>query len=145
MSSGSKKILIVDDDTDFIESVSSFLEEHEYSVLKAYNGQDGFKLAQMEQPDLIIMDIMMTERTEGFFTIQEIRRTPGLNNVPILVLSSLWSAISDIHIPPGSEWLSHDRFLPKPVDLNELLSEIRREVEDDEGVAGHSPRGEGAS
>jgi len=131
MTSGAKKILIVDDDTDFVEAVSSFLESKDYSVFKAHDGQEALKLAKMEHPDLVIMDVMMTERTEGFFVIQEIRRTPDLAKVPVIVLSSLWSSDTDFKIAPGSDWLGHDKFLPKPVDMSELLDEIRLCINDD--------------
>jgi len=133
MTSESRKILIVDDDADFLEAVSSFLESRNYSVLRARDGHEGLKLAKLEHPDLIIMDIMMTERTEGFFAIHDIRRTPELEEVPILVLSSLWVGVTDFDIPPGSDWLGHDTYLPKPVDMNELLREIRLRTGEDAG------------
>lgn len=142
MTSGSKKILIVDDDTDFVESVSSFLEANEYSVLRAHTGQEGLKLAKMERPDLIIMDIMMTERTEGFFTIHEIRRTPELASVPIFVLSSIWSTETDFQVPPGSEWLAHEKLLAKPIDMNDLLDNIRHEFGANEESAESSANNE---
>lgn len=141
MTSEVKKILIVDDDADFVEAVSSFLSSKDYSVLKAQDGQEGLKLAKMEHPDLIIMDIMMTERTEGFFIIHDIRRTPELEKVPILVLSSLWSSVIDFEIPPGSDWLGHDTYLPKPVDMTELLHEIRLRTGEEAGGGKSSGKG----
>jgi CheY-like chemotaxis protein len=82
----------------------------------------------MERPDLIIMDIVMSERTEGFFTVQEIRRTPELETVPIFVLSSLYSQVPDFRISPDSGWLAHDEFLSKPVDMPVLLEKIRQRI-----------------
>ena len=128
MTSGTRKILIVDDDRDFVEAVSAFLEAHGYEVLKARDGKEGLKLAKIAHPDLIIMDIVMNERTEGFFTVQEIRRTAELKAVPIFVLSSLYSQVTDFGIPPDSGWLAHDEFLTKPVDLPELLAKIQPRV-----------------
>ena len=128
MSSEAGKILIVDDDRDFAEALSLFLEEYHYAVRKAPNGREGLKLAKMEHPDLIIMDIIMSERTEGFFTVQEIRRTPGLETVPIFILSSLYSQVADFGIPPDSSWLAHDEFFPKPVKMPELLEKIRQHI-----------------
>jgi len=143
MTAGARKILIVDDDTDFVEAVSSYMEANDYSVLKAYNGQDGLRLAKMVHPDLIIMDIMMTERTEGFFAIQEIRRTPELETVPVIVLSSLWSGVTDFQVVPERGWLAHDKFIAKPVDLPYLLQEIRLCMGDNERV-GEAAANEGA-
>lgn len=128
MTSGKKRILIVDDDADFAEAVSFFLEENGYRVLKARDGREGLKLAKMERPDLIIMDIVMNERTEGFFTVQELRRTVELKDVPIFVLSSLYSQISDFRVAPDSGWLGHDEFFSKPADMPQLLEKIRRRI-----------------
>ena len=128
MTAGSRKILIVDDDPDFVEAVSTFLEAHDCVVLKAGDGKEGVKLAKMEHPDLIIMDIVMNERTEGFFTVQEIRRTAELKTVPIFVLSSFYSAVPDFGISPDSGWLAHDEFFSKPVNLPELLAKIQQRI-----------------
>lgn len=121
-----KRILIVDDDTDFVEAVACFLEADGLTVFKAYNGEEGVKLAKLERPDLILMDIMMNERTEGFFAIREIRRHPSLGNVPIFVLSSFCTRLPDFEIPSSGGWLSNDMFFAKPVDLKHLLEKIRQ-------------------
>ena len=121
-------ILIVDDDPDFAEAVASFLEANGYHVLQARDGSDGLKVAKAEHPDLILMDIMMRERTEGFFTIQEMRRTAGLQNIPIFVLSSIYSQIPGFRITPEASWLAHDAFFPKPVDPPLLLEKIRERL-----------------
>ena len=123
-----KKILIVDDDADFAEAVASFLEANGYQVLQARNGTDGLKVAKAEHPDLVLMDIMMKERTEGFFTIQEMRRTPEIQNTPIFVVSSLYSQIPGFRITPEASWLAPDAFFPKPVDPPQLLEKIRERL-----------------
>ena len=128
MSPAAKKILIVDDDHDFVEAVSSYLEAHDYVVVKAHEGRQGLKVAKMERPDLIIMDIVMNERTEGFFTVQELRRTAELKAVPIFVMSSLYSKITDFGVPPDSGWLAHDEFFSKPVDMPALVEKIRQRI-----------------
>jgi DNA-binding response OmpR family regulator len=69
---------------------------------------------------------MMDERTEGFFTAQEIRRTPGLESVPIFVLSSLYEQVPDFRVQPDSSWLAHDHFFPKPVNMQELMDKVRQ-------------------
>jgi DNA-binding response OmpR family regulator len=120
-----KKILVVDDDADFVESVSLFLEHNNFTVLKARDGSQGLKLARMEQPDLILMDVMMNERTEGFFTVQEMRRTPELAATPIFILSALYETQAGFRVKPQSSWLAHDEFIAKPVDMQALLGKIR--------------------
>ena len=128
MPSKPASILIVDDDADFAEALSFFLKSHGYAVLWARDGNEGLKLAKMERPGLILMDIMMTERTEGLFTVQEMRRSRELSTVPIFVLSSLYSTATDFRIPPETAWLAHDEFFSKPVDMNQLLEKIRQRL-----------------
>jgi DNA-binding response OmpR family regulator len=123
-----KRILIVDDDDDFAEALSCFLELNAFMVFRARNGAEGIKLAKMKQPDLILMDIMMNERTEGFFTIHEIRRDPALKGVPIFVLSSFCTRLPDFEIPSSGGWLAHDMFFAKPVNTAQLLEKIRQRV-----------------
>ena len=123
-----KRILIVDDDDDFAEAVSCFLEAHGFTVFRAHNGVEGIRLAKVRQPDLILMDIMMNERTEGFFAIHEIRRDPALKSVPIFVVSSLCTRLPDFEIPSSGGWLEHDMFFAKPVDMAQLLEKIRQRV-----------------
>jgi len=126
--SDKKRVLIVDDDQDFAEAVSCFLEVNGFTVFRARDGAEGIRLAKMERPDLILMDIMMNERTEGFFTIHEIRRDPVLKNVPVFVLSSFCARLPDFEIPASGGWLTHDMFFTKPVDVVQLLESIRRRL-----------------
>ena len=123
-----KRILIVDDDRDFVEAVAAFLEASGLTVLRAYNGGEGVRAARLERPDLILMDIMMNERTEGFFTIHEIRRDPALQRVPIFVISSFCTRLPDFEIPSSGGWLAHDMFFAKPVDPVQLLEKIRQRI-----------------
>ena len=128
MIAGNKRILMVDDDEDFVEAVACFLEANGFTVFRAHDGQEGVRLAKVERPDLILMDIMMTERTEGFFAIREIRRDPEINRIPIFVLSSFCSRLPDFELPAAGGWLAHDMFLPKPVNTAHLLEKIRQRL-----------------
>lgn len=125
MTTNERTVLIVDDDADFVESLSCFLEMEHFRVLKATSGKEGLKIATSTHPDIILMDVMMGERTEGFFAIQEIRRVRELKQTPIFVLSSLYSQIPDIGITLESSWLAHNDFFPKPVDMKQLLARIQ--------------------
>jgi CheY-like chemotaxis protein len=128
MTPSKKRILIVDDDWDFVAAMQAFLVANGFTVLKAQNGRDGLRLARMERPDLILMDIVMDERTEGFFTIQEMRRQEELKCVPIFVLSSLYAQMRDFGSPPNPAWMAHDEFLSKPVDMPRLLEKIQQRI-----------------
>jgi len=119
---------MVDDDRDFVAAVSCYLEANGFTVFRAHDGAEGIRLAKLERPDLILMDIMMNERTEGFFTIHEIRRDPALKSVPIFVLSSFCTRLPDFEIPSSGGWLAHDMFFAKPVDVAQLLERIRQRL-----------------
>ncbi len=123
-----RKVLIVDDDADFRTALSTFLEAQGYRVIQASDGRQGLALAKMERPDLILMDIIMTERTEGFFSVQEIRHEEELKDVPVFVLTSLYSKEPEFQVPPDKAWLAHDEFFSKPVDLTLLAEKIRQRI-----------------
>jgi two-component system alkaline phosphatase synthesis response regulator PhoP len=124
MTSAGNRILIIDNDAHFADGVASFLTARQFTVFRAETGREGVELAQAERPDLILMDIVMDERTEGFSAIQEIRRTEGLKGVPIFILSSNCVNLPDFETPGGT-WLAHDLFLQKPLRLTQLLDKIR--------------------
>jgi CheY-like chemotaxis protein len=129
------RILIVDDDPDFSESVTVFLRAHDYDVAQATNGEEGLETARRHPPDLILMDVMMRERTEGFFTVQKIRRDPSLSDVPVFVVSSIYADVPGFRIDPGRAWLGHDEFFAKPVELDQLLGKIEEHLAAGEAVA----------
>ena len=124
MMSTERTILIVDDDVDLVEAISALLEVNNFTVLRAYNGREGLRLAKMGRPDLIIMGSIMSERTEGSFTIQEIRKTMELRGIPIFVVSSLYSGDEDFRTSPDSAWLTHDEFFSKPLNTLQLLAKV---------------------
>jgi DNA-binding response OmpR family regulator len=123
-----KKVLLVDDDTDFVEAVAFSLRGNGFTVITASSGKEGLRLAKMERPDVVIMDIVMEERTEGLFALQEMRRSTDLKDVPVFVISSLYSQAPGFRVALGGEWMGCDEFLSKPVDMPELLAKIRRRL-----------------
>ncbi len=121
-----KKVLIIDDDRDYVAAISALLEGSGYAVSRASDGAEGFDLARALEPDLILLDVMMTERTEGFFTLQRMRAVPALARVPIVVASSVYSEFPHFRVDPKAGWLPADQFLAKPIDPATLLSEVER-------------------
>jgi DNA-binding response OmpR family regulator len=126
----SRKVLIIDDDADFLEAVGLYLESHDFEVITASNDRDGLQRGRAERPDVILLDVVMEERTEGFFTLQQMRRTAELERTPIFVVSSIYSAVPGFSITPEKSWLRHDDFIAKPVDLPALVERIRKRLED---------------
>jgi DNA-binding response OmpR family regulator len=136
----SRKVLIIDDDADFTEAVGVYLQTHGFEVISAPNGRDGLRLARSEAPDAILMDVVMEERTEGFFTLQQLRRTRGLEHTPVFVVSSIYTSIPGFSLTPEKSWLRHDDFIAKPVDLPRLVELIEARL----GPAGGQAHPSGA-
>jgi DNA-binding response OmpR family regulator len=136
-----RKVLIVDDDRDFVEALAAYLESNGLAVCRAHDGRAGLQTALAERPDLILMDIIMGERTEGLFAVQQLRHTPELKAVPVFVMSSLYSAIPGFRVTPERSWLAHDEFFPKPLDLPALLARVRHELGLDAAAGAAAPRG----
>lgn len=118
------RILIVDDDADCVASVAAYLEANGFTVVTAADGQEGLRMAARHRPALVIMDVMMGDRTEGLFAVNELRRVPGLERTPVIVASALYTAEPEFKVPPDAEWLAGATFMAKPVDLSVLLDRI---------------------
>lgn len=118
-------ILVIDDDDDFVQSLRALLEHEGYRVLHAPDGHEGVLQARRNRPDLIVVDVMMQERTEGFFVVQELRRVPELLRSPIFVVSAVYARTPEFDVPPTPGWLAHDGFFPKPIDPDALLAAVR--------------------
>lgn len=130
-----KTVLVVDDDRDFVAAIDTLLVSSGYRVITASNGQEGLQQAKKLQPDLILLDVMMTERTEGFFMLQELRRVPALSNTPVIVISSIYTDQPVFRVSPEAGWLPANLFLPKPVEPKRLLEEARRLIEQNHKAA----------
>jgi CheY-like chemotaxis protein len=135
-----KTVLIVDDDSDFIRAIKALLEASGYKVRSAMNSRDGIQLAKTAQPDLILLDVMMSERTEGFFVLQEIRRIPALSKTPVIVASSIYSDEPTFRVDPDAGWLPANLFLAKPIDPDRLLTEITRLTSESSGSSFEAER-----
>lgn len=119
------RILVVDDDPDFVEVTRMILTKEGYSVTSAANGAQALKMMRVERPDLVLLDVMMATPLEGVSVAREMVRDPNLKAVPIVMVSSIDSSKyagllpDDMHIPTDA-WIS------KPVDPDHLLRTIRR-------------------
>ena len=113
-------ILVVDDNPDLRGYVSGILREHEYQVLLARNGREGFQVAQEYQPQLIITDLMMPE-VSGLELVQLVRQQPQLQGIPIILLTAKADELSRLE---GTEQ-GADAYLSKPFNDRELLAEVR--------------------
>ncbi|MQY70293.1 MAG: response regulator [Firmicutes bacterium] len=124
-----KTVLLVDDDADFIDLTTTFLESKGYQVIAAYNGQEGMETARERRPDLIVLDVMMATMTEGFDISRQIKKDEKLKDIPVIMLTGLrkkerlpWT------FEPDETWLPVTRFLEKPMSPVQLLKEIEKAI-----------------
>jgi two-component system alkaline phosphatase synthesis response regulator PhoP len=119
-----KKILIVDDDPDLVEAVTMILESKNYEVSAAYGGIEGLEKARTENPDLIVLDVMMPDK-DGYVVCKELKADPELRKIPVLLLTAVVSKI------PTSRYTQQmgleteaDDYIDKPVEPEVLVKRI---------------------
>lgn len=115
------KVLLIDDDEDLVEATKIVLESCDYQVVTAHNGTDGMAKAKEEKPNAIVLDVMMTHKTEGFDTARDLRADEETKGIPIIMLTAVnqevpWKFDAD------SVWLPVDKFVEKPIQPDELLA-----------------------
>ena len=120
-----KRVLLVDDEVDFVEINKAALKSKGYEVIPAYNGKEGLEKALKDKPDIIILDVMMTTKTEGFDVARELRKHKEMKDVPIIMLTAIRERM-DIkwEIQPDEEWLPVTEFLEKPVPPDKLVEKV---------------------
>jgi len=120
-----KTILLVDDDGDFVEMNKVLLEENGYAVRTAFNAKQCLEHAAAEKPDLIILDMMMENRNEGFDLSRELRNSEYTKGIPLVMITSV-NDIRPFRIEPDHTWLPVDALIEKPVDPPLLLDVVNR-------------------
>jgi len=123
------KILIVDDDWDFIEISRFPLEAQGYEVLAATRAKEGWKILEKEKPDLIIMDLMMENLDSGMALSQKIKNHSQFSSIPILMLTSITRETGMDFSPRNAEDLQHlhvDDFSTKPIKSKQLLEKVAK-------------------
>ena len=132
MTVNEKKILVVDDDPDFVEVTRTVLEAEGYAVITASNGQEALATARKEVPALILLDVMMAHVLEGVDVTHQLLEDPGLKNVPVVMISSIAST-PQAGFFPTDEALSIDAWISKPVSPELLLKKVAEHVGTPEG------------
>jgi CheY-like chemotaxis protein len=120
-----KKILIVDDDPDFVEATRMVLEAAGYQVTSAADGDEGLRKVKEESPDLVILDVIMKTVLDGLHMSQEMAEDPEKHNIPILMVTSI--ANSDYAaLFPTDEYVHINDFVSKPIAPADLLRRVSR-------------------
>lgn len=116
-----KKILIVDDEQDIVESLKFVLETSNYTCYCAYNGEDGLRLAKDIVPDLIILDVMMP-KINGYKISRLLKYDAKYKNIPILMVTAR-SQEEDKLI---GEETGADEYITKPFELDEVVKKVEQ-------------------
>lgn len=120
-----KKILIIDDDPDFVKTTGIVLKSAGYEIVDAYSGKEGLKKSESEKPDLYIIDLMMETYSEGSKVVEALIENTETRNRPRIMITSV-----DLKGPwdsyPQDDWLSCDFILQKPVAPSDLLEYVDR-------------------
>ncbi len=116
----SKRILVVDDDREIVESMRVALEANGYEILIARDGNQGLAMAERDDPDLVILDMMMPKRS-GFLVLERLRRT---RSVPLRVI--MITANEGSRHKAYAEMLGVDDYLRKPFAMDRLIDSVNR-------------------
>lgn len=114
------KILVVDDESDIVDLISSNLQREGYRVIPAYTGEDALELVKTMRPDLVVLDLMLPGM-QGLEVCRLIRADSDYSDMPILILSAKGSEVDRIL---GLE-MGADDYITKPFSVRELVSRIR--------------------
>jgi CheY-like chemotaxis protein len=119
------KIVMVDDNTDFLFTMQTFLQKNGFVIHTADDGQKGIDLIKKERPDVVLLDIMMETLFSGFEVCKAIRSDDDLIDIPIIGISAMAGEL-DINYSqwPDYDYFKPDAFLDKPVDRQRLLQLI---------------------
>jgi CheY-like chemotaxis protein len=119
------KILIIDDDHDYVESVVNLLEAKGYTVAAAYNGADGVEKAKADKPDLILLDVMMSTKDEGFNVARELQGVEDVKGTPVIMVTGVRKEMNlPFGFEPDETWLPVKQILEKPVKPQVLLDAV---------------------
>lgn len=120
------KILLIDDDPDFVEATKVVLESRPYEIITALGGEEGLKKAREEKPDLILLDVIMPD-IDGFQVCQQLKKDPQLSQIPVIMITSFSEKYREtsIGVSQGLSLEAED-FVDKPVAPAELLIRVEK-------------------
>lgn len=121
-----KKILIIDDDPQFVLSLKQLLEAQSYEVISAGSGKEGLEMAEVELPDLVTIDVMMETWSEGFKVVDKLRENKKTGAIPRILLTSLGlqSKIDEI----SSQLMGVESILQKPIKPATFLEYVKKSL-----------------
>ena len=122
-----KKILAIDDEIDTLTFYSEVIEDCNFLPITAKNGTEGLAKAREEKPDLILLDIMMPEKS-GMKTYKELKSDPELKDMPVIIITGISKEVDYKKLLDRASTgkIAPEAHLVKPVKVDDLISEIRK-------------------
>jgi two-component system alkaline phosphatase synthesis response regulator PhoP len=121
-----KKVLLVDDDFDFLEATKKMVEAGGYSADTAENAEVGLEKAKKGNPDLIVLDVMMPGM-DGWEACEILKNSPETRDIPIIMLTAVASNVRQTSYSHQSgKQTEADDYIPKPVEIPDLIARINR-------------------
>ena len=121
-----RKLLIIDDDPDFVDGIKSILTKANYEVDAVYNPKDGFKALETGQYELLLLDIMMGRGAEGIMIARKMRKDARLREIPVLIITGMREQIAFLF--PGEQvhprFVAVDELVEKPIEPKLLLEKV---------------------
>lgn len=122
---GKRKILLVEDEKDLVETLTFRLRAEDYEVIKAYDGQEGLDKAHSESPDLIILDLMLP-KLDGYKVCRMLKFDNKYKHIPII----LFTARAQESDKKLAEEVGVDAYINKPFEPQILLAKIKELIKD---------------
>jgi two-component system alkaline phosphatase synthesis response regulator PhoP len=120
-----KKVLLVDDDPDFVEAVKAVVEGDGYEVEVGYDGNECLEKVKDFKPDIIILDVMMPE-VNGHEACAKLKGDPETAKIPVIMLTAVASRVTSSTYTHRDMLESEaEDYIPKPVEPEVLLSRIK--------------------
>ena len=124
------KILLIDADADFVEQAREALEGGGCEVITALSGREGLDKVRFEQPDLIVLDLMLEKHDTGFAVAKTLKADPVTTKIPVLMVSSAMEKTGfDFSQDQDGYWMKTDEYVNKPIPLGELAGKVRKLLE----------------
>ena len=119
------KVLIVDDDPDFVETTRIILAKHNYAVDSASSGDEAIEKIRASRPDIVLLDVMMSTVLDGVNVSHVISEDPDLKDIPIVMISSIPDSPNADRFPTD-EYVPISAWITKPAQPDGLLRTIKR-------------------
>lgn len=126
-----KRLLMIDDDPDFVSGIKAILDAANFEVDVAYNPKDGLNALQTKEYDLLLLDIMMGRGAEGVMIARKLRKDAKLREMPVLIITGMREQIAFLFPgePVHPRFVEVDELVEKPVEPKMLIDKVNNLIQ----------------